>query len=220
MAEHFEYFLSKGFAPAIECWPVSEKTLKRYKGKLPDKLLEYWQSFGFCGYGEGLFWIVNPEDYEDVVDVWLEDTGLDKIDKYHLIARSAFGMMYLWGEKSGRTLDILPMYGMLLPTPPEGEGLFDLDIQVLISGRTKDELDFTDVNDKKLFKKALKKLGRLAPDEMYGFEPALALGGQEKLENLVKVKAVEHLIILAQLGEKVIRENEAIKLLREGKIKP
>ena len=155
-----------------------------------------------------------------MVDAWLEDTGLDRIDRYHVIARSAFGDMYLWGENSGRTLDILPTYSMLFPTPPDDDGLSDLDIQVLISSMTKDKLDFTDENDKKLFKKVLKKLGRLSPDEMYGFEPALALGGTAKLENLAKVKAVEHLIILSQLGEKVIRENEAIKLLREGKIKP
>jgi len=66
----------------------------------------------------------------------------------------------------------------------------------------------------------LKRLGRLEPDELYGFEPTLALGGVERLENLAKVKAVEHLLILAQLGEKEIRENEAIKALREGRITP
>ena|GEM_PF-2614525 len=66
----------------------------------------------------------------------------------------------------------------------------------------------------------MKRLGRLEPDELYGFEPTLALGGVERLENLAKVKAVEHLLILAQLGEKEIRENEAIKALREGRITP
>ncbi len=221
MDENFKLFLyDEGFAPAIECRTVSEETLKKYKGKLPEKLLEYWQEFGFCGYGEGLFWIVNPEDYEDVVDAWLEDTGLDRIDKYHVIARSAFGELFLCGEKSGQSLDILPAYGVLFSTSTGKTGPFDLEIQVFFSMQDKEDIDLADIKDKPLFKKALKKLGRLASDEMYGFEPALALGGTAKLENLAKVKAVEHLIILAQLGEKVIRENEAIKLLREGKIKP
>jgi len=35
---------------------------------------------------------------------------------------------------------------------------------------------------------------------MYGFVPALALGGALTLSNLRKVKAVEHLVILAQLA--------------------
>jgi hypothetical protein len=53
----------------------------------------------------------------------------------------------------------------------------------------------------KVLKKALKKLGPLHPDEMYGFEPALAVGGTSKIENLVKVKMIEHLILLSQLTE-------------------
>ncbi len=39
---------------------------------------------------------------------------------------------------------------------------------------------------------------------MYAFVPALALGGVNKLENLQKVKAIEHLNFLAELGEKRI----------------
>ena len=36
---------------------------------------------------------------------------------------------------------------------------------------------------------------------MYGFVPALALGGPATLDHLEKVKAVEHLVLLAQLSE-------------------
>ena len=51
-----------------------------------------------------------------------------------------------------------------------------------------------------MFTPALAKLGRLKHDEMYGFVPALALGGTSTLANLQKVKAVEHLVLLAQLA--------------------
>lgn len=46
-----------------------------------------------------------------------------------------------------------------------------------------------------------KKLGALKHDEMYGFVPALMLGGSEKFDNLEKLKAVEHLMILSQFAE-------------------
>jgi len=52
-----------------------------------------------------------------------------------------------------------------------------------------------------LFKPALKKLGRLGPDEMYGFIPAFMLGGPDDLKHLEKVKIVEHLIFLSQIAE-------------------
>ncbi|MNJ79554.1 hypothetical protein D3C77_776150 [compost metagenome] len=51
-----------------------------------------------------------------------------------------------------------------------------------------------------LFKSALKKLGQLKSDEMYGFVPALALGGAMELKNLQKVKTIEHLEFLSQLS--------------------
>jgi hypothetical protein len=51
-----------------------------------------------------------------------------------------------------------------------------------------------------LFRRARRKLGLLKSDEMYGFVPALMLGGSEELENLEKVKIIEHLIFLSQLS--------------------
>ncbi len=44
--------------------------------------------------------------------------------------------------------------------------------------------EYNDLDD--LFKPALKSLGPLKSDEMYGFVPALALGGQMELKNLQK----------------------------------
>ena len=52
-----------------------------------------------------------------------------------------------------------------------------------------------------LFKPAKKKLGILSHDEMYGFVPALMLGGGGALEHLERVKAVEHLTLLSQITE-------------------
>ncbi|HSI56362.1 MAG TPA: T6SS immunity protein Tdi1 domain-containing protein [Ideonella sp.] len=47
---------------------------------------------------------------------------------------------------------------------------------------------------------ALRKLSRPKAEEIYGFVPALALGGPSKFENLEKLKIVEHLVFLAQLS--------------------
>ena len=39
------------------------------------------------------------------------------------------------------------------------------------------------------------------PHEIYGFEPAIVLGGKIRLENVVKVNANVHLTILRQFAE-------------------
>lgn len=60
--------------------------------------------------------------------------------------------------------------------------------------------DLNDEAEHPLFDRALAKFGPLAPDEMYGFEPALVAGGKMRLQNLRKVKLDQHLTILRQLA--------------------
>jgi hypothetical protein len=58
--------------------------------------------------------------------------------------------------------------------------------------------EFSDFLD--LFDPAKRKLGILQSDEIYGFVPALMIGGSEDLKNLEKLKIIEHLTFLAQLA--------------------
>ncbi|TMU28891.1 DUF2169 domain-containing protein [Halomonas sp. ATBC28] len=58
----------------------------------------------------------------------------------------------------------------------------------------------TDMSEKPLFTQALKKLGPLRPDEVYGFEPALVAGGEWSVNNLAKLNLDIHLTILRQMA--------------------
>ncbi|WP_229520035.1 T6SS immunity protein Tdi1 domain-containing protein [Massilia oculi] len=48
-----------------------------------------------------------------------------------------------------------------------------------------------------LYSRALAELGPLGFDEVYGFEPAIVLGGKMRLENLAKLKLDVHLRFFA-----------------------
>ncbi|MDH0749152.1 DUF1851 domain-containing protein [Pseudomonas sp. GD03842] len=196
MATVFSRFLEK-FGGPVDRQDVPVSSIERYRGKLPNQLLEYWAEHGWCGYGDGIFWIVNPQEYERVVDSWLEGTEFEKRDTYHLIARGAFGDLYLWGEKTGFSLKITSVFSRCVihdfePTPEQ----MDRKLQDFIVSR---KVDSNDVEE--LFKPARKKLGTLRHNEMYGFVPALALGGSASLDHVEKLEAVEHLILLSQLAE-------------------
>ncbi len=199
MDEYFEGFL-EDFGPAIEKRHVPPSSVERYRGKLPDQLLAYWQEHGWSGYADGLFWTVNPQEYEPVLDAWIGETPFMEEDAYHLIARSAFGDLYLFGEHHGKKLHIVAPDSRMLP-PRKGIQDLNLSIRTFFGSQSRNACDFSDARGTRLFPPALKILGRLAPDEMYGFVPALALGGTATLEHLQKVKAVEHLVFLAQLSE-------------------
>ena len=195
MDEHFASFLSD-FGPAIEKRYVPPTSIDHYRGKLPDRLLSYWEEHGWCGYGAGLFWTVDPQEYEPVLEAWIGDTSFMEYDAFHIIARSAFGELYFWGEKSGDSLNVFSPGAYCIPRESRfvGEEM-DFGVQLFFAALSREVNDFAD-----LFAPALKRLGRLRHDEMYGFVPALALGGPSTLDHLQKVKAVEHLVLLAQLA--------------------
>ena len=208
MDARFAYFYNdEGFGPAIETRSVPAAKIEKFRGKLPSQLLTYWQQYGWSGYGKGLFWLVDPDEYEPALEAWIGDTPFMESDAYYVIGRSAFGELYLWGTKSGRSLKIFSLGGMIFPSDDSesvAQGKADHLIQNFIAFQDAKYLDQKDHLGKPLFERALKTLGPLAADEMYGFEPALAIGGKADLKNLRKVKIVEHLVMLAQLGERQI----------------
>lgn len=196
MDKVFARFIEKLGGP-IDRREVPVSSIDRYRGKLPEQLLEYWREHGWAGYGEGIFWMVNPQEYEGVVSSWLEGTKFEKFDRYHLIARGAFGELYLWGEETGASLEVSSAVARsttFLSELPRGQ--MNKRLQNFLLSTEVDHNDFDD-----LFVPAKERLGHLRYDEMYGFVPALMLGGSATLDHLQKVKAVEHLMLLSQLTE-------------------
>ena len=201
--ESFDIFYNDhGFGPAVDEVRIPASTIKLYRGKLPEKLIAYWEAYGWSGYGDGLFWITNPADYSDVLNAWVSHSDAYGKDKYHVIARSAFGKLYVWGERTGQSLTINAPWSSIVPSDDSSkvaQGKADRLLGFLFSSRRREDLDQSDENEIPLFDRAVKLLGRPGPDEMFGFVPALALGGPCRLDHLQKVKAVEHLMFLAQV---------------------
>lgn len=75
--------LIENFGPPIDRREVPGSTIERYRDKLPPKLLEYWSEHGWGGYGEGILWLVNPQEYDAVVSCWIAGTALASHDSYH-----------------------------------------------------------------------------------------------------------------------------------------
>ena len=193
--EDFEYFISK-FGDATHRVDVPRQSIEKWRGKLPDLLLTYWQEEGWCAYANGLFWLVNPDDYEDLVDEWLENTPLDQIDAFHVVGRTAFGKIYVCGERTGVSLTITCPINAVFALPkelkPKSKEDQEWSVRAFL-GISASGCDLKDESGDPLFKRALAMLGPLEPDEIYGFEPAIVLGGEMQLENLAKLDLDVHL---------------------------
>ena len=195
MDKHFLYFLTK-MGSSFGRREVPPSSIDKYTNVLPKKLLEYWSEHGWAGYGKGIFWTVNPAEYNAVIHPWLEASGFPDAYDYHVIARGAFGNFYLWKQHTGNMLDINIRYARYLMSSQRfsSEDL-DKEIKIFFSSMNPENNNFDD-----LFDQAFQKLGPLQPDEMYGFVPAIALGGPGTLNTLQKVKIIEHLTFLSQLS--------------------
>lgn len=202
MRDEFFQSMIDNLGEATSRREVPEASFDKYQSKLPAALLGYWREEGWCSYADGLFWIVDPDAYKATLDMWLQGSGLTEIDNYHVIARDAFGSLYAWGERYQRKITVSSLAGGIValknqlrksnPQPDRSLGIF-------LGSTSRDSLDFDDNQGRPLFQRALAKLGPVAEDEMYAFEPALCIGGKADLEHMVKLNLEVHLMILDQL---------------------
>ncbi len=200
--EDFELFI-ENFGEATSRVEVPQASFEKFEKTLPAQLLKYWSEEGWASYLDGLFSIVNPDEYQDVLDMWLEDTIFEQVDSYHVIARTGFGKLYVWGEKTGPSLTVSCPTHSLIALEKDLKGPLknsDFRVQTFFGAKTPSECDFKDAAKQPLFKRAAGKLGPLERDELYGFEPALIAGGQMNLDHLKKVKLDVHLTLLRQLA--------------------
>ena len=180
----FSKFKKKHGAGAF-CTSAPQDIINSYQNRLPAPLLEKWQESGWCCYGKGLIWLVNPLDFNEVLEDWL-----DASENALIFGRTAFGDLFLWHNDEVQYLHT--QYARL-------ESLVN-DINFFFEFALCDDGYLDTVLDRKLFRKALKQLGQLKRDECYGFEPVLALGGSGEIDTVRKVKLREYLGLLSQVA--------------------
>ncbi len=196
---HFAWFIEKFGEPTARV-SVPEASFNKWSGVLPASLLSYWQRDGWASYGNGRLWMVNPEEYEDAMQAWLDGTPFPMIDTYHVFARSGFGTLYLCGESSGKGVSISPIwnevFGLQNCLRFKSIERQDGGIQAFFACANPEDFDLKNEDDDALFDSAAKMYGTLLADEMYGFEPALVCGGEVRLSNLRRIKLLPHLHML------------------------
>ncbi|BET96024.1 GAD-like domain-containing protein [Xenorhabdus taiwanensis] len=210
MRDHYFNEFIDEFGEATQNIPVPGEAIEKWKGRLPDRLLHYWKTEGWNSYQNGLFSLVNPDVYESIVDMWLEDTPFESMDAYHVIARSGFGDLCLCGEKTGTNLKISCAFNTIYYNKgnfyDKNKESHDLDISAFLSSKSPDSFDIEDDDDIWLFFRAVEKYGPLNENQIFGFEPAIFLGGDVDLENIRKLDLYIHLDILGQFSKPIIEE--------------
>lgn len=186
--------------------PVTQEHVDRFTPVLPRSVLHIWRRFGFDGFSGGVFWITDPLLWAPVVQAWL-DPVIDQMpftDTWHCLARNAMGSMFLWGENTGHSLEIDPVYHEVIvdqlarrtfadPGRREQQGRVAI-VHAADTGLT----TALDEHGRPLPPQALERLGPLRADQVYGFTLPPALGGALSVDNLHIIDAATYLTLQAQ----------------------
>lgn len=170
---------------------VSDEVIYQYQNILPDFLINIWRDKGLSHFNDGFFWIVNPNDYKEIISLYKIDSS-----KLHVVLRTAFGGFIYFNEDGNNNPEkkynyICPIYNQV--------SYFTNRLSAVMNGWLTSEDIYAPLMFSNLYEQARKKLPIPAPDECYGFVPAIALGGDFDADNIKIVKMKEHLSMLSQL---------------------
>jgi hypothetical protein len=189
---------------------VSAADIEPYRGKLPESLLTLWMECGRGSWLGGRFQFCDPARYHSILDlVFGADPDFSSRDCLPY-GFTAFGELLIWSQRhQDVAIDLRMGWVTALSMGSHDPAPDDLVIATatlpMLDGTAG---DMVDDHGKPLFDRAVAKLGRLSLGEVYGFVPALALGGAVNLKSLKRVSALEHFTILAQSTGFVLRSSE------------
>ncbi|WHY98062.1 T6SS immunity protein Tdi1 domain-containing protein [Peribacillus simplex] len=162
---------------------IDKEVIDKYKEKIPEQITEIWRQYGFGSILKGYLKLVNPDVFEELLkDVYIRSEGA-----IPLFATS-MGDIIVW--EKGRYLNLLNFRKGNVNVISAGFDFFldDLNDNSFIV----EELEWNP------YPEAVDKYGEPDFDECFGYTPLLGLGGPDKVENLKKVKLMEHIYLITQ----------------------
>jgi hypothetical protein len=208
MDEFFEVFISELGEPNPNLGNELKSVILKYKKLLPDFLISsFWEKSGFASFANGLFWITNPDDYSTIIKEWLNGFSEFNPENFFVFARTAFGRIYALSPNTNEFLTVSCTSGVIV-TDKKNKGRagnIDNKIKSFFVGAYSRDFDMLDLDESPLFERALKKLGALSSNEVYGYENLAAGGIQSVLPNIKIFNIFEHLSQLRNTSKPILR---------------
>ncbi|KEZ53658.1 T6SS immunity protein Tdi1 domain-containing protein [Metabacillus indicus] len=164
---------------------VAERTINKYKDVLPEELIETWKIYGYGTFLNGYLKVINPDEFSSIVSgsylrsegtIPIFSTSMGDIILFEQDENQEFYVVMI-NYRKGKTKVIASNYSLFLRFLED-------------DGFRRKVLEWLPYHE------AIKEYLEPAFDECFGYTPILGLGGQEKVENLKKVKLKEHILII------------------------
>lgn len=193
------------FGPPENTLRVPTDVIESYKDYFPISMIRFWEKYGWGEYKSGYCRICDPRPFQSFIkSIFMNDPEFDYQDLTVIIS-TALCELYVWSRKgygiyiSFTDSRVTSQKNILNPSTGKQYGedfLIGSNIHSAIS----------DGGMQDYFPEAVERLGKLSPDELFGFVPALQLGGDPFPENLQRFKVMEYLEFLAQIEPLILVE--------------
>ncbi|WP_061808731.1 T6SS immunity protein Tdi1 domain-containing protein [Rossellomorea vietnamensis] len=171
------------FRDFIKNKPVDEDVIFQYKNKLPQELIETWIRYGYGTFADGFIKVINPVDYLGILK-----RSYSRYEQAIPIFATAMGDLIVW--EKGKYVKLINYRKGYVRVVSSGFEFFFDDLK---------DPDF--MNDELMWQPypdAIRTYSAPDYDECFGYTPLLGLGGNEKVENLIKVKLKEHILVITE----------------------
>ena len=186
--ELFNDFLHK-YPSTGELRKPTEAILNQFKDRLPGEWLDFWKTYGFGNYGNGLLKVINPNDYMHNLYSWLGGENPTRIP----IMITGFGNILYYRKLTDTENDIC-----LLDIHYRRTNTCAYSFEEFMNFITDEEV-IESLLEKELFEQAIEKYGHLEENEIFFFAPALAFGGSESIKDIQKGDGAVHQHLLFEM---------------------
>ena len=165
--------------------PMPAASVEKYANRVPTELPDFWTTHGLGSFGNKALWFIDPGHI--IEEAHRLDLSTDAIP----FARTAFGDIF--SVLDGAVVFTLPQSNRTEPSAPT------LDIWGF--GTFRSEEKNAGIFSLELKSKLEAELGPIDKDTCYGLKLALALGGDERLDNFAISNLQVYLDILGSLHQ-------------------
>lgn len=166
---------------------VTEEVINKYSDIVPNEILNVWIQYGFGNFFGNYLKAVNPDDYQDIVkETYVRNQNTT------VLFTTAMGDLILW-ENNGENEQYVILVNYRKGKTKVLASRFELFLRFL-----EDDSFKARALDWQPYPEAVNQYGKPDFDECFGYAPLIGLGGSEKVENLKKVKIIEHIYLITQ----------------------
>ena len=173
-----------------------------YADRVPRALIQFWVEHGRGAYFDGLYWICDPAPFDPLLELIFEGDPEFSAPDMCVVAYSAFCELKVW-HRQRRMMNVSLLQSTVFNPPASawrnartGKPFSEaFSVSTFVSTNRSEFLQA----ERDFFAAAVARQGALEPGEVFGFFPALQLGGIYAVENVQRVRAAEHFASLAEL---------------------